>query len=260
MTMAQRTSSAKELNQRPPVSEGFGTPVLKFEFEPAAGPEAGLVYLNNRSVTEHGTWVIIDGFYVSSHGDRPAVAVLLPSNMVDGTFSEDKKVPSVITRAAVGVYFLSRDMAEYCVKKMLESNSTIEHAVSICPGKTYNNLVDQLEDRDQVGHYEDGQVMAVNVEQPDGDEALPVMIGLTEILVNKKLRLVHVVAKLEKSAKSLELPRRHDLNALTDARYYSIESVARMGYREVSRGRKPLESLSGVAYDGIVQHLIRNSK
>lgn len=69
-----------------------------------------------------------------------------------------------------------------------------------------------------------------------------------------------MVAKLEKSAKSLELPRRHDLNALTDARYYSIESVARMGYREVSRGRKPLESLSGVAYDGIVQHLIRNSK
>lgn len=42
-------------------------------------------------------------------------------------------------------------MAEYCVKKMLESNSTIEHAVSICPGKTYNNLVDQLEGGGQAG-------------------------------------------------------------------------------------------------------------
>lgn len=261
MTMAQRTSSAAELTKRPPVTEGFGTPISKLEFSPVPVPETGLFYLKNDSKTVHGDWVVLDGFYLSSHGDRPAVAILVSKACIGGIFSEDKYIPSQITKAGAGVYFLSRDMAEHAIKKMLESNETIEHTMAVCHGKTYNNLVDQLEDRDQAGHFEDGQVLVVNVEQPDGAGVWPCMIGLTEMLVEKKLHLVHVVAQLEKTSGNLKHLKLHDRQSLIKPMYYSSEAVARMAYKDLKAAvQKPLVSLVGRSYEEMAQYLKQNSK
>lgn len=261
MNMAQRTSSAAELNKAAPDAAVFGTPVSLLEFSPAQSPETGLFYLKNQTPTPFGDWVVMDGFYLSSHGDRPAVAILVYKDLIDGVFSEDKNIPSQITKAGAGVYFLSRDMAEYGVKKMLESNSTMEHAMAVCHGKTYNNLVDQLEERSQAGHFEDGMVLVVNVEQPDGDGVLPVIRGITEVLVNKKLQLVHVVANLERGAKSMgSILKLQDRKALINPMYYSNEAVAGFGYREILRGGKPMTSLLGGSYEDVIRHLTANSK
>lgn len=260
MNMAQRTSSAAELTKAKAGTEVFGTPISKLEFSPASAPCAGLFYLKNNSKTIHGDWAILDGFYLSSHSDRPAIALLLPTVLIDGTFSEDKAVPSTITKAGAGVYFLSRDMAEYAVKKMLESNESLGHAMGVCHGKSYNTLVDQFEERHQMGHFEDDMVLAVNVEQPDGKDVRPVMIGLVEMLVDKKLRLVHVVAELERTAKNLEHLKLHDRLSLIEAGYYASEAVARMAYKDRVRGNEPMTSLVGRSYEEMALHLQQNSK
>lgn len=262
MNMAQRTSSAAELTQQTPAPIGAAEPVRGyFEFSPASEPVISLFYLKNRATTLIGEWVILDGFYLSSHGDRPTIAVVVHKTMINGEFSDDTAVPSQITKTGQEAYFLNRDMAEYCVKKMMETGETFKHALTVCHGKTYNNLVDQLEDRDQVGHFEDDQVLIVNVEQPDGEGALPVMIGLVEMLVNKKLHLVHVVGRLERSEKSLKHLALRGRNELIGAQYYSSEAVARMAYKDLKAAvPKPLASLSGRSYEEMDQFLKQNAK
>lgn len=260
MTMAQRTSSAAELTKNTKVMQG-GTESVnpEFKFEPAKEPVVGWFYLKNQSKTVHGDWNIIDGFYLDSHGNRPAIAVLVYSQFIEGTFAEEASVPSNITKTGQEVYFLSREMAEYCVKKMLESGESLKRAKEVCHGKSYNDLVDQLEDRDQSGNFDDGMALAINVEQPDGN-VRPVMIGLVEMWVEKKLRLVHVVAELERTAKNLEHLKLHDRMSLIEADYYASEAVARMAYKDRVRGNEPLASMVGRSYEEMDQFLKQNTK
>lgn len=261
MTMAQRTSSAVELNQRPPAPTGFAeSSNPEFKFEPSKEPVTSWFYLKNQSKTVHGDWSIIDGFYLDSHGNRPAIAVLVYSKFIEGTFAEEVNIPSHITKTGQEVYFLNREMAEYCVKKMLESGESLKRAKEVCHGKSYNDLVDQLEERDQSGNFEDGMALAINVEQPDGKDVRPVMIGLVEMLVDKKLRLVHVVAELERTAKNLEHLKLHDRLSLIEPDYYASEAVARFAYKDRVRGNEPMTSLVGRSYEEMAMHLQQNAK
>jgi len=274
MNMGQRTSSAVELNsgRQKQNDEAFlqavkenadevtkwGTPVSMLEFSPAAEPTIGLVYLKPQSKTVHGEWVIFDGFYLDSRGGRPSIALAVPEVLIQGTYPQEANVPVTITKAGAGIYFLTRDMAEYCLSKVNESGIDIQFAANVCHAKTFNNLLDQLEDGDQAGHFEDGTVLIVNAETPD--KGNPVMIGITEVLVNKKLHLVHVVAELDvvpqfSEGKALKYP--HDL---INAAYYSSEKVARYGYQDRVLGRKSLDNLMGREYPAMVQHLTRSAK
>lgn len=262
MNMAQRTSSAAELTKNANVMQGGAeSSNPEFKFEPSKEPVISWFYLKNQSKTVHGDWTIFDGFYLDSHGHRPAIAVLVYSKFIEGTFAEEAGVPSHITKTGQEVYFLNRGMAEYCVKKMLESGESLKHAKEVCHGKSYNDLVDQLEERSQAGHFEDGQVLTINVEQPDGEGVWPCMIGLTEMWANKKLHLVHVVAQMEREPKSLKHLELHDRSALIKPMYYSSEAVARMAYKDLKAAvSKPLASLAGRSYEEMALHLQQNSK
>ena len=267
MTMAQRTSSAAELNKRPPVPEGFaeimkttewGTPVSLLEFAPAQEKIAGVFYLNNTKPTVQDPWVIYDGFYLSSHGDKVTIAVLVYKDLINGTWSEDKGTLSQITKCGYELYFLNRAMAEYFAKNIM---SPCNNVLRVACGKTYNNLVDQLEDRDQSGHFEDGLVLVTERAIPKDQSHFPVIRGITEVLVNKKLHLVHVVASLNYITQStddeINLKDRHDL---IEPMYYTSEAVAGFGYNDRVNGAKPLVSLRGGSYEDVIQHLARNSK
>lgn len=267
MTMAQRTSSAAELTKRPPAPEGFseimkttewGTPVSLLEFAPAQEKIAGVFYLNNTKPTVQDPWVIYDGFYLSSHGDKVTIAVLTYKDLINGTWSEDKGTPSQVTKSGYELYFLNQAMAEYCAKNILNPCSK---ALRVACAKTYNNLVDQLEDRDQAGHFEDGLVLVTECITPKDESHFPVIRGITEVLVNKKLHLVHVVASVNHVAQSND----HEVNLkdrkdLIEPMYYVSERVAGFGFNDRVKGLKILSSMRGGSYEDVIQHLARNSK
>lgn len=263
MTMAQRTSSAAELTKRPPVPEGmktteWGTPVSLLEFAPAQEKIAGVFYLNNTKPTVQDPWVIYDGFYLSSHGDKVAIAVLVYKDLINGTWSEDKGTPSQITKCGYELYFLNRAMAEYYARNILNPCSKV---LQVACGKTYNNLVDQLEDRDQAGHFEDGLVLVTDSVPAKTELGYPVIRGITEVLVNKKLHLVHVVAGVNHVGQ----PTDHEVNLqdrkdLIEPMYYTSEAVAGFGFNDRVKGLKILSSMRGGSYEDVIQHLARNSK
>lgn len=266
MTMAQRTSSAAELTKRPPAPEGFaeimkttewGTPVSLLEFTPAQEKIVGLFYLNNTKPTVQDPWVIYDGFYLSSHGDKVVIAVLVYKDLINGTWSEDKGTPSQITKSGYELYFLNRAMAEYYAKNILNPCGKVLQAVC---GKTYNNLVDQLEDRDQAGHFEDGLVLITDSVPAKTESGYPVLRGITEVLVNKKLHLVHVVASAGSVLQDLDSVVLKNRQDLIEPMYYTSEAVAGFGYNDRVNGAKPLASLRGGSYEDVIQHLARNSK
>lgn len=266
MTMAQRTSSAAELTKRPPAPEGFaeitkqtewGTPVSLLEFAPAQEKIVGLFYLTNTKPTVQDPWVIYDGFYLSSHGDKVTIAVLVYKDLINGTWSEDKGTPSQITKSGYEVYFLNRAMAEYYAKNILNPFSNLLKAAAV---KTYNNLVDQLEDRDQAGHFEDGLVLITDSVPAKTESGYPVLRGITEVLVNKKLHLVHVVASVGSVIQDLDSVVLKNRQDLIEPMYYTSDAVAGFGYNDRVNGAKPLASLRGCSYEEIIQHLARNSK
>lgn len=266
MTMAQRTSSAAELTKRPPAPEGFaevmkptewGTPVSLLEFAPAQEKTVGLFYLNNTKPAVQDPWVIFDGFYLSSHGDKVSIAILAYKDLFSGTFSEDKGTPSQITKSGYELYFLNREMAEHYVKNILNPCSKVLREAC---GKTYNNLVDQLEDRDQMGHFEDGRVLLTEAAHAKAEPGYIVTRGVTEVLVSKKLHLVHVIASLSSTDQNTDAVVLKDRKDLIEPMYYTSEAVAGFGYNDRVKGIKLLTSLRGSSYEDVIQHLLRNSK
>ena len=266
MTMAQRTSSAAELTKFPSGPEAlseikmrgeWGTRVSLLEFSPAQEKTIGLFYINNTKPVVQDPWVIFDGFYLSSHGEKITIAILVSKELIDGTFSEDKGTPSQITKSGYELYFLNRDMAEYYVKNILNPCSKVLQVACV---KTYNNLVDQLEDRDQVGHFEDGRILVTESAISKTEAGFPVMRGITEILVNKKLHLVYVVANLGSVVLNTDDVVLKDRRDLIEPMYYTSEAVAGFGYNDRIKCVKPLPSLRGCSFEDVVQHLARNSK
>lgn len=266
MTMVQRTSSATELHKCPPAPEGFaeitkpaewGTPVSLLEFAPAQEKIAGVFYLNNTKPTVQDPWAIYDGFYLSSHGDKVNIAVLTYKDLINGIWSEDKGTPSQITKSGYELYFLNRDMAEYYVKNILNPCSKVLREAC---AKTYNNLVDQLEDRDQTGHFEDGRVMLTESAPAKAVPGYIITRGVTEVLVSKKLHLVHVIASLSSADQNTDTVVLKDRQDLIEPMYYTSEAVAGFGYADRVKGIKLLTSLRGSSYEDVIQHLLRNSK
>lgn len=259
MNMAQRTSSAAELTMSRSGPGDFPQPTAaSFEFSPAQEKITGLFYLDNAKPTVQGPWVIFDGFYLSSHGDKVTIAVLVYKDLVDGTFSENKGIPSQITKSGDVVYFLNRDMAEFYAKNILEPQGKL--LKSVC-GKTYNNLVDQLEDRDQAGHFEDGLVLVTECITPKDESHFPVIRGVTEVIANKKLYLVHVVASLKSPVLITDnVAQVRDRKDLIEPMYYVSERVAGFGFNDRVKGLKILSSMRGGSYEDVIQHLARNSK
>jgi len=258
MTMAQRTSSAAELTKRPPVPEGFAeAPINKLEFEPAQEPTVGLFYLKNQAATLIGDWFIMDGFYLSSHGERPVFSLVVHKNDTGGVFATDQKVLSQITKGGHELYFLNRDMAEFYVKNILNPFSKLLKAAT---AKSYNSLVDHFEDRDEVGHFEDGLVLVTASVPARGESGYPVVRGITEVLVNKKLHLVHVVASVSSILQDIDSVVLKNRQVLIEPMYYTSEAVAGFGYADRVKGIKLLTSLRGSSYEDVIQHLARNSK
>lgn len=258
MTMAQRTSSAAELTKRPPVPEGLAeTPASKLWFEPAKEPVTGMLYVKDHLQVTVNDWIILDGFYISSHGDRPVFAAVVHKDDIFGTFSSDQKIPSQITKSGNELYFLNRDMAEFYVKNILNPFSKLLKAAVV---KSYNGLVDHFEDRDEVGHFEDGLVLVTDSVPAKTESGYPVLRGVTEVLVNKKLHLVHVVASAGSVIQDLDSVVLKNRQDLIEPMYYSSEAVAGFGYNDRVKGVKPLASLRGGSYEDVIQHLARNSK
>lgn len=259
MTMAQRTSSAAELIKSSPALISPGQARSQYlEFSPAAEPIVSLFYLKKPSEASLiNDWVLLDGFYISSHGDRPTFTVVVHKTEVNGEFSEDPKVPSQITKGGNEFYFLNRDMAEFYVKNILNPFSSLLKAVVV---KSYNGLVDHFEDRDEVGHFEDGLVLVTDSVSAKTESGYPVLRGITEVLVNKKLHLVHVVASAGSVIQDLDSVVLKNRQDLIEPMYYTSEAVAGFGYNDRVNGCKPLASLRGGSYEDVIQHLARNSK
>jgi hypothetical protein len=268
MNMAQRTSSANELKKGTTAgNEESLTKALddlkmtgKFEFGPADNPTVSLFYLKNQAPAEYGDFYIMDGFYLDSHGGRPAIAVLIHKTSLSGSFSVDLNIPSQITRSGGEVYFLSREMAEYCAKRLVTGEMEFDNLKKTFFAKSYNCTVDHFEDRDQVGHVEDGLIPIIRSEASKAEGGGYVMMGLAEVLVNKKLHLIHVVAKLDSAPISGTLLQLKDRAALINAEYFRSESVAGYTFNERVAGTKPLASLTGRSYEEMIQYLNINTK
>jgi len=266
MNMGQRTSSAAELAAgRSKENDQVFIDALRehplnqdLEFSPASEPSAGVMYFKNGERTEHGNFVILDGFYIDSDGARKTFAALVSKDMVTGSYAEDKRVPSVLTRSGGEVYFVTREMAEYCVKKIQTTDCTHQHAILVCHARNHNSMVDFFEDAESAGHFEDGKVLVLNVDRSDSGSTF--IRGLTEVLANKKLHLVHVVGEVDTAHHAIQPLKLLEPSDLKKPGYYTSEMVAGYGFQDRMAGRKSLDNLSGRTYDAIAQHLARSSK